>query len=385
MHAEKVYRFFHRLIRHALPDGTLSRFFHQKLRQTLFPEVIPDTPISKDVAVGLGKATKACLAPEVRLPDSSVIAANGAPPAALFMPGTTLPPLHVYTLENGYCLKNTVLDKDRLPLSDIFPEIHTKSIAKKYSEVRASKPVGIDGEGIALNVSYADNYYHWFIDLLAPLLLLPQRSTAYIHADVRFSYQRETLALLGIPPERILPASEFSLYRFNRLHVVPVNAQREYLYGVIRDFARSLEDAHKLPVPADGCERLYISRGDVKRRRGVVNEEDLLPILSEFGFKRVLLSGQPVLNQIAQFRQARYVIFPQGAACTNMLFCRPDTAFLELYSPLFLNRTSVRISRSLELNHHILLGERPTGSHKQADYFIEPQKFHRALRLLCRT
>lgn len=381
---EKIFSFLDRIIRNSLPAKNVSGFLTSRLCRLFFRKILSNKLLPLELAVTQGKATKTLLAPEVNLSASSLRREAGEIPPPLHLPHTVAPPLYMYTLGNGYCYRDLVLDEDCSFLSGATEDrILSRTLHGKEPDIRALETMKIDGEGIALNISYSDNYYHWFTDMLGPMLLLPKLHNAYICADIRFSYQRETLDMLNIPSSRILPATKHSLYQFKKVHFVPATMQRECIYEALYAYTHSPAFEGMLDRSLDGGERIYISRADVKRRRGITNEKNLLPILSEFGFKRMVFSGRPVLEQIALIRKAKYVVFPQGAACVNMLFCGRDTRFLEFYSPLFFDKVSAGISRSMGLVHHILLGEASSGATRQADYCVNPHELRKALELLC--
>jgi len=76
--------------------------------------------------------------------------------------------------------------------------------------------------------------------------------------------------------------------------------------------------------------KLYISR-PAGVRRGIANEEELLPILEDAGFTVTAMEGMSVDEQAQLLARADVLISPHGGALTNMVFCRPGIKVVELF------------------------------------------------------
>jgi capsular polysaccharide biosynthesis protein len=74
---------------------------------------------------------------------------------------------------------------------------------------------------------------------------------------------------------------------------------------------------------------IYISRNDSPYRR-VLNENDVMNYLEPKGFQKLILTGIPLLEQMAIFHNAEVIISVHGAALTNCIFCKPGTQIIEL-------------------------------------------------------
>lgn len=62
-----------------------------------------------------------------------------------------------------------------------------------------------------------------------------------------------------------------------------------------------------------------ISRSDACSRR-IVNEDEIISLLSDFDFERVELSTLSFYQQVQLFRCAEIVIAPHGAGLANIIF-----------------------------------------------------------------
>jgi capsular polysaccharide biosynthesis protein len=274
------------------------------------------------------------------------------------------------------------MDRERRFLAMPSEKNHFSSdIYRANKNIRALRPISITEDAVALNTSYTDNFYHWFVDLVGRMLLLPDWDDKVICADTRYPYQKETLALLGVAPERIFSLDDYTLYRFKTLSVVsyPRSCPDPHSYAALKEMARRVKpDARERSLP----KRVYISRGDVSGRRSIVNEQELLPIFKKYGFRRMIFSNLSLEDQIRAARNADHLIFPHGAAGVNLVFSPPGIRFMEIMSPRALDASSVCVCQSLGVPYHLLLGEMPAGDSMQAPFSVEPQALLRALERL---
>lgn len=384
MRRERLYSNCFKLINNFVIGKRLRRRFIDVLRKAIFTEVLADDRITAEEAMNKGTLKTTMLAGEVHLPVSSLVREAGRIPAHLRLPQTIHPPLHMYSLEGGYCYQSFVLDRNRSFISNaIHEKLFNKTLYRNNPDIRASPPVFIEGEAIALHGSYTNNYYHWFADLIGKLLLIPNWRECYLCTDTSLPYQRETLDLLGVSKDKVISLETYALYQFKTVHVVAPDLLSPHSFKALQEFTSSLHAAIRASADGECKERLYISRNDASGRRGVANEEEILPVLKNFGFKRIIMTGRPVAEQITLVRNAEYIVYPQGAACAHMLFCCPGTSFLELYSPRFIDATSVYISRAMGLKHHMVLGEKTPDSSIQASFRINPSVLKNAMAHWC--
>ena len=174
------------------------------------------------------------------------------------------------------------------------------------------------------------NYYHWLLEAI-PRLDLYERSGLPIdrfYAPINSRFQRETLALLGIPREQIVPATRHT-------HLAPARLVVSSFHGslsrVKTDFLFRRLTAH-VGLWAGPSPRIFISRGS-RGVRSIVNEREVLRVLRPLGFVRLRLEGMPLAKQIAVFSRAECVVGPHGAGLTNLTFCRPGTKVVEIGTP----------------------------------------------------
>ncbi|NCY01460.1 MAG: glycosyltransferase family 61 protein [Planctomycetia bacterium] len=174
------------------------------------------------------------------------------------------------------------------------------------------------------------NYFHWLMDALPRLDLYERAGLAgdHIYAPVRQRFQRESLALAGIDPARIVPATR-------RTHLASGRLVVSTLHGCISpaktDFLHRRFTARLAPWSGPGG-RIFVSRAG-RGPRAVVNERELVAALAPLGFRRCRLERMSLAEQLTVFHRAECVIGPHGAGLTNLVFCRPGTQVVEIGTP----------------------------------------------------
>lgn len=77
--------------------------------------------------------------------------------------------------------------------------------------------------------------------------------------------------------------------------------------------------------------RFFVSRRPgASRTRSMKGEEELLDLLSAFGFAEIAFEDLSPLDQIALMANAEIMISPHGAGFSNMLFANPEALVIEL-------------------------------------------------------
>jgi capsular polysaccharide biosynthesis protein len=74
---------------------------------------------------------------------------------------------------------------------------------------------------------------------------------------------------------------------------------------------------------------VYVSRANAIERQ-VLNEKEVMDVLSEFGFSRYLLENRSVAENARLFAEADVVVGPHGAGLTDIIFAG-DCTLLELF------------------------------------------------------
>jgi len=235
-----------------------------------------------------------------------------------------------------------------------------------------------------LSNTWVENYYHW-MQLTLPLLRLYGKLAPDIRPDYYYlgenggncRIQEETLLLLGIRPEQILREP----CRADRLLVAIYIHRPQHLGVRFRDiwghaFVRRLyPPAERRGAPR----RIYVKRGPVRNRR-IRNEDEVMSVLTTYGFMPVVLDGLTVREQARLFAEADAIVGMHGAALTNLLFAQSDAAVVEIFPPGLTDAGHFTTSTYSNLRYHYMIGEGvPRGP--QDDASVDIEKLEAALAL----
>ena len=183
------------------------------------------------------------------------------------------------------------------------------------------------------------NIYHWISDWLPRLAFLGPRVRDHdvfvVTAEITADFQRESLRLCGVDADRIVPVGNFAAIRAREL-VVPSNLGQivhpafsaapwalSYLRSTLGLAALQAEAA------SAGGDRIYISRRDANGRQ-VRNEAEMMALLGRSGYRELVLSGLPLIEQIATIARAKRLVGVHGAGLIHFAFSPPGARLLEI-------------------------------------------------------
>jgi len=186
------------------------------------------------------------------------------------------------------------------------------------------------------------NYCHWMLDWLPRLAALGdtvRRADFFVAVcSLNAPYQRESLRMCGIDPNRIIELGPFETIRAKRL-VVPDDFDTWKTHPAHKAAPWTIDYLHsKLGMSAllDGRagarrpEKIYISRRDASWRR-VLNDDELIKHLEGKGYTVITPGELPLAEQIASFARAKRIISLHGAGLANVAFCSPDCSLIEIF------------------------------------------------------
>lgn len=225
--------------------------------------------------------------------------------------------------------------------------------------------------GVLASLHAKRNYFHWMIEILPKLGefreagLEPDRFFAHFS----HSYHRDFLSLLGITPERIIPAERYSHIEAEHL-IAP-----ERLIGPMHP--RSADTLYNAMAGQDWSEienpirkRIYVSRDKCGARK-VVNETELLRKLKPLGIQRFVLEDMPLKEQIQLFQQADLVIGPHGAGLANIVFSKPSTRLVEFGTPMRPNPSMYHIACARSQDYLFYYGIPVGGAKEESDIAVD--------------
>jgi len=234
---------------------------------------------------------------------------------------------------DGYLYKGLKI----LPESFAFPFLYerwkTRSVVKFFvTNYLLRRTRKVEGRAAWITDDWGGGFFHWIADSLTRLytikdeareltLLLPN-----LHASHGFVLP--SLAPFRLGDVRFVEPDETLLCE--RL-VVPMHTAPSGHYDeeILRGVRGLLLDAYGAPFSASEGERLYISRGRALKRK-IANEEEVVRVLSGFGFRVLQTETLTFEEQVETVSRARFLISNHGAGLTNMLFVRDGGRVLEL-------------------------------------------------------
>jgi capsular polysaccharide biosynthesis protein len=236
--------------------------------------------------------------------------------------------------------------------------------------LRPRLPEAIHVEGTVASLATRGshgNYYHFLLDVLPRWGVLQESMPGvrpdhyYVNRTTR--YHRQLLEMVGLGEVSTIEPTKDSAVRASTLLVPCI--PNEHLVAPTWTTGWLKEN---LP-PSTGKDlpkRLYVTRGQVKNTRRLVNEEAVMSSLARRGFVRFDPGQHSVQEQIDHFAAAEVIVAPHGAALANLTFCSPGVRVLELFAPKYVNPCYWAIASNVPDAHYryIVCGAdpRPAGS-----------------------
>ncbi|MBK4722716.1 glycosyltransferase family 61 protein [Azospirillum sp. YIM DDC1] len=203
----------------------------------------------------------------------------------------------------------------------------------------------------------AYNYYHWNIDVVSRLSVLPDDhfNELFLVPPLNLQYQWDLLH--GIAKNRAI-----LLQAIDGAETVEVDEL--ILIPNIGDFGRSPRSeqlrvfqsvARDIPT-FDPHRRVYITRQNASHRR-LVNEQDIINLLSKAGYAIIECEKLSLYEQIRLFSEASHIVAPHGAGLTNLVYGNSHVALCELQMDLNLNWLFRRLGSLNNLRYGCVVGE----------------------------
>ncbi|HBE66699.1 MAG TPA: hypothetical protein DDW52_00990, partial [Planctomycetaceae bacterium] len=175
----------------------------------------------------------------------------------------------------------------------------------------------------------SDNYYHWLVDCLAAYRLVEPAcdDQTLFYAPLRKRYQAESLAALGIPTDRVVPATYYTHVASPALMCAASQSHK-----VSQRDVQFLYERLAAPLNCEPKRRIFLSRKRRGRRR-LINERQVLAALRPLGFEPVLLERLSFQEQVQLFASSECIVGPHGAGLANIAFAHASAKVLEITTP----------------------------------------------------
>jgi hypothetical protein len=191
----------------------------------------------------------------------------------------------------------------------------------------------VSGTGAILISPMSHNYYHWLNDVLPRIRLYESVLDKIDHFCVSSNVPQKFLDVLAdfnIPTKKLLFVADGEKIHFDHLYVasLPGSEGRSPIWAVDYTRAKLIKvTSGKLPV-----KKFYFKRGS-NVERTILNEDSIITLLQNQGFEIIEPDNLTVHQQAELAQQAKIVVSVHGAALSNLLFSRSNTAVIELFSP----------------------------------------------------
>ncbi len=217
------------------------------------------------------------------------------------------------------------------------PEGEDKPIKIRfYNDQEAIKH--FDEDVIILTSPHADNFFHWMLDVLPRFWFndaFPEMKnmTIILPDNIQTPYWEEFLKIIG---------KERSYYICKD---GPISCKRAYIPSLssgcspkqIKFVEKFLTESFGVSTSPTRKKKIYISRTDAEKRK-IRNEDDVLEVLEEYGFEKVILTELSMKEQIELFREVDIVVAPHGAGNSNMIFADEGATLIEFIPKAYRQR-----------------------------------------------
>jgi capsular polysaccharide biosynthesis protein len=243
-------------------------------------------------------------------------------------------------------------------LSHTSPDSHAYRVLAKGIALPRGPVRHLAGVHISALAGGEDNYYHSILLGLARLAAVPenyQAAASGLLVPHNGARQREMLALMDLMPSLVVhDIGRTETLRVDTL-ILPLSVAGDSAYHpCVADFFRGISTS--VPsVTGRLPRRIYIDRRG-SAIRPLLNENALVAALAGLGFVAIRPEMLSIPDQIRLFRGAEAVVAPHGAGLTNLGFCRPGCAVVELLMDAYTNWCFRHLAALMKLNYDCVLG-----------------------------
>lgn len=302
----------------------------------------------------------------------------------------------IILLEDGRCLYGLKELDFLLPIVRFNDEILLED-TRHWCKLKTCKKVEHIKSAIKIGGMFGFNYYHFMFQILpkmfeigdihssVPLLVdkkaedvpsmkqllewcnTAHREVIYMDYDVRYEVE--------------------GLYVVNSPNVCIPNLQRKHVFYEPKALfsQKSLiqlrETLMEYMDTKSVCpEKIYVCRKQATKLRGY-NEDELLAVAQRYGYEAVYPETLTVGQQMALFQQAKYIIAPEGAALSNLVYASEGSSLIIMYCMRGISSEFVPIALTNGMIVHELWdtpkSRRDTSY--QRKYYIEPKQLEKVL------
>jgi len=228
-----------------------------------------------------------------------------------------------------------------------------------FIEPAFGPPAKAVGWYATINYGTSFNYFHWLLECLPRMSLMekfiPILDGVVVPENI-LPFHRDSLALLGIPENKLIPCARTFNTQFENLFVPKYFARDNpprWLHAWYKGkfLGPRLQELESLPRL-----KLYITRADAGTRR-CTNDDEIYGLLAKDGYERVALASMPFIEQAMLFYRADTIVAHHGAGLANLVFCRPDTKLREIFTKYWLAPCFFALAHSIGMSYDHVIAE----------------------------
>jgi capsular polysaccharide biosynthesis protein len=276
-------------------------------------------------------------------------------------------PLHVVAVPDGHLVTGggVVLTRDEVLVGETMWDL--EHFRRDFDPPRRlSAPTHLPGTHASIISLWSNNYFHWIFNALPRLAVLEAGGVAYdsiIVPETLTRFQRETLALLGVPEKRMTPFAGEHVTADRLIWaapLAPINEPSRFLLEWVR--------ASLGATAQQTGRRLYVSRSGTRR---AANEAEVYAALKPLGFEFVVPERLAFEEQVLLFASADILAGPHGSNFVNAVFS-DRASVLEFFQPAHVNHGVYSVLCAAGQDHWSLICEpvRRRGSRRFDDMYV---------------
>jgi len=196
-------------------------------------------------------------------------------------------------------------------------------------------------------------YGHWLTDCLPRLasvdLADPDLTIILPRAPIPAHF--ESLEMLGLSPTQMLPQPSAHNLRADR--VTLLNLPKIWLRPR-QEQVHWLRARLNVP-PATAARRLFVSRGNLRRR--LLNEDEIERLLRGYGFQTIYPHEMTFAEHMRVFGEAQIILGMYGSGMFNAMLAPPGTLVITPQNPYWWDPELMRLTSLLSQHHWYMFGE----------------------------
>jgi hypothetical protein len=283
-----------------------------------------------------------------------------------------IPESNIKRIANLLIIRNTIFTVFNRNLIESYSFIGKKTLKRRltillnYLNIFKKKNIIYKGAWAIDNLS--TGYFHWIADVLPRIYSSKKYLDGYpvvLPASFRHKeYVTSSLNALDVNFHFI--DNDGKLLIKDSLLISHLATTGNYNKKVLNGLKYFIQKSLLADSTKNSKRKIYISRANANKRK-ISNEEELISILNNKGFKIILAEDLSFTDQVLLFSEAEIILGLHGAGLVNMLFMKKNCYVIEIrrYDDSR-NNCFFTLASELDLNYFYLLAE-PEGENLHRD------------------